>query len=453
MPAPSAEPGATTVEAALRNDLLAIYRAGLQAAEPEPILERGLAGSAESGWTFRGRPLLPPRRVAGEPVFLFGAGKAASALGRGVQRLLRNETTTGRIIVKRGHGIPIPGVVVEEAGHPIPDADSVAATRRLLEDLREAGKEARVLFLLTGGASALLVSPAPGITLEQKSLVNSLLLTSGADIHETNTVRKRLSAVKGGRLRSFVPSRTSSVLLISDVVGDDLTSIGSGPLTADRTSFEDALQVLRRFELTARVPRPVLDRLRNGADGLLPESTGCPQPVVPHFIVASNSRSLRAAERAATRLGYGTEIFGRDLVGDVHAIARRFARRLTAGGSETGRFALLAGGELTLRVTGSGRGGRSQEFALVAGRELAGLDSVAMLAAGTDGTDGPTDAAGAFADGSSWARARIRGLDPAACLRRNDSWPVLREIGDLLVTGPTGTNVMDLMLGVTRGNS
>ncbi len=435
----------------LRRDLSTIHRAALRAADPERILEGDLRGDAVSGWTFRGRPLLPPARAAGEPVFLFGAGKAAAALARGVRRGLAGEAVRGRIIVKHGHRLEVPGVVVEEAGHPVPDVHSVAATRRLLADLRAAGGSGRVLVLLTGGASALLVAPAAGITLEDKSRVSSLLLACGADIHEINTVRKHLSAVKGGGLIPLLPPGRAAALVISDVIGDQLTSIGSGPATGDPTTFGDALGVLERFALAERVPAAVLGRFRDGAAGRVPETPDAPGETVPHHIVASNFHSLRAAGEEASRLGYRTEIFGRDLAGEVHETARRFAHRLAVLGSEPAPSALLAGGELTLRVTGDGRGGRSQEFALVAAGHLEGVPGVALLAAGTDGTDGPTNAAGAFADGASWSRARRRGLDPEATLRNNDSWSLFHETGDLLVTGPTGTNVMDLMVGLTAG--
>ena len=435
----------------LRRDLSTIHRAALRAADPERILERDLEGDAASGWTFRGEPLLPPPRTAGEPVFLFGAGKAAAALARGVRRGLAGEAVRGRIIVKHGHRLEVPGVVVEEAGHPVPDAHSVEATKRLLADLRAAGGSGRVLVLLTGGASALLVAPAAGITLEDKSRVSSLLLACGADIHEINTVRKHLSAVKGGGLIPLLPPGRAAALVISDVIGDQLTSIGSGPATGDPTTFGDALGVLEKFALAERVPEAVLNRFREGTAGRVPETPDAPGETVPHHIVASNFHSLRAAGEEASRLGYRTEIFGRDLAGEVHETARRFAHRLAFLGSEPAPSALLAGGELTLRVTGDGRGGRSQEFALVAAGHLEGVPGVALLAAGTDGTDGPTNAAGAFADGASWSRARQRGLDPEATLRNNDSWSLFHETGDLLVTGPTGTNVMDLMVGLTAG--
>ena len=437
----------------LRADLLAIHRAALRAADPERILERDLQGDPASGWTFRGQPLLPPPRTRGEPVFLFGAGKAAAALARGVRRRLAGEVVRGRIIVKHGHRLEVPGVVVEEAGHPVPDVHSVEATKRLLADLRASAASGRVLVLLTGGASALLVAPAAGITLEDKSRVSSLLLACGADIHEMNTVRKHLSAVKGGGLIPLLPSGRAAALVISDVIGNQLTSIGSGPATGDPTTFADALGVLERFTLAERVPQAVIDRFRDGIAGTVAETPDAPGEAVPHHIVASNAHSLGAAGEEATRLGYRAEIFGRDLAGEVHRTARGFANRLAVLGADPAPAALLAGGELTLKVTGHGRGGRSQEFALVAAEHLEGVPGVALLAAGTDGTDGPTDAAGAFADGESLVRARQQGLDPEAALRDNDSWSLFRATGDLLITGPTGTNVMDLMVGLTSGET
>ena len=435
----------------LRRDLSTIHRAALRAADPERILERDLQGDPASGWTFRGEPLLPPPRTAGEPVLLFGAGKAAAALARGVRRGLAGEAVRGRIVVKHGHRLEVPGVVVEEAGHPVPDIHSVEATKRLLAELRESGERGRVLVLLTGGASALLVAPAAGITLEDKSRVSSLLLACGADIHEINTVRKHLSAVKGGGLIPLLPPGRAAALVISDVIGDQLTSIGSGPATGDPTTFGDALGVLEKFDLAGKVPEAVIRRFRDGVAGAVAETPDAPGEPVPHHIVASNFHSLRAAGEEASRLGYRAEVFGRDLAGEVHETARRFARRLAVLGAEPAPSALLAGGELTLRVTGPGRGGRSQEFALVAAGRLEGVSGAALLAAGTDGTDGPTDAAGAFADGETWTRARQQGLDPVTALRNNDSWSLFHETGDLLVTGPTGTNVMDLMVGLTAG--
>ncbi len=435
----------------LRRDLDGIFRAGLAAADPGPILTRDLHGSPAGGWSFRGEPLLPARVDPQDPVFVFGAGKAAAALGGAIHRQLEGEELRGRIIVKRGHTMAVPGVLIEEAAHPVPDADSAAATARLLKDLAAVPAGRRVLFVITGGASALLAAPAPGIRLEEKTRTTELLLGSGADIHEMNTVRKHLSSVKGGRLIPALAGRRTAVLLISDVVGDDLTSIGSGPLTPDPTTFAEALAVLERHQLGAEVPPAVLDRLRAGVRGEIEETPSDSEAAPPHHILASNRLSVDAAREEAERRGYRTVIFGRDLTGEVRATAQEFSARLRELAAAPRRTALLAGGELTLRVTGDGRGGRSQEFALVAARELEGTRGAALLAAGTDGTDGPTDAAGAAVDGGSWLRARDMGCDPAGALARNDSWTLFRRTGELLITGPTGTNVMDLVIGLTGG--
>ncbi len=444
-------PGTSAPPAALRRDLEAIFRAGLADSEPGAILERDLRGSRGTGWRFRGQALLPAAAPGEGPLLLLGAGKAAAALGRAAAARLAGEPLRGRIIVKRGHRLEIPGVTVEEAGHPVPDRDSAEATGRLLADLRAAGRRGRALLLLTGGASALLAAPVPGITLEEKSEVNSLLLKSGADIHRMNTVRKHISAVKGGQLLPLLPPGRAGALLISDVVGDSLASIGSGPATPDPTTFGEALGVLREFDLESRVPASVLARLVEGAAGRVPETPKSADRPLPHRILASNRRALDAAGRAAADLGYEVEVFGRDLTGDLHPAARRFADRLLELREAGRRAALVGGGELTLRVRGGGRGGRCQEFALAAAGRLAGTPGAAILAAGTDGTDGPTDAAGAFADGGSADRARRAGFDPAETLRRNDSGSLFGATGDLLVTGPTGTNVMDLLLGLASG--
>jgi glycerate-2-kinase len=240
-------------------------------------------------------------------------------------------------------------------------------------------------------------------------------------------------------------------LILSDVVGDELTSIGSGPTVPDPTTFADCLEILSRYDLTDKIPAAVRQRLTEGADGRIPET---PKPGLPLFegarwlILASNRHSLDAASKASARLGYKPEIFAYDMVGDTHDRARAFASRL---GQLSGRgpVALLAGGETTLTVKGKGKGGRNQEFALVAAAEIEGRNNVLILSAGTDGTDGPTDAAGAFVDGTTHARAEAKGLDPVASLRDNDSYTLFDGLGNLLRTGPTGTNVMDLIVGLT----
>lgn len=439
----------------LREAALDIFRAGLKAADPYRLLrENSLVEGRE--WTCEtpdGKIVwdLPEPRSGGR-LKVVGAGKAAAPLARGLEESMANRITSGRIVVKHGHGLPLERVVVEEGGHPLPDADGLAGTRRLLEELEGTKREDRVFVLLTGGASALLVAPVEGLALEDKIETTRLLLGCGATIQEMNTLRKHLSAVKGGRLLEHIAPAPSVTLIISDVVGDDLASIGSGPTAPDPTTFSDCLDILARYGLAGKIPLPVHQRLRDGAEGRVPET---PKPGDPLFassrylILASNRLSVEAARRRARELGFEPEVFAYDMEGSTHDRARAFAARLS-GLSSRGRGALLAGGETTLQIQGTGQGGRNQEFALVAALELQGRNDVIVLSAGTDGSDGPTDAAGAFADGATVARARSRGLDPRAYLENNDTYNLFRPLGDLLFTGPTGTNVMDLVVGLVE---
>jgi hydroxypyruvate reductase len=418
----------------LRETARVIFEAGLAAADPSRQIDN----------------VEVPVPGAGGRLMVFGAGKAAAHLARALETRLVDREYSGRIIVKYGHGLPLERIVVEEGAHPLPDSAGLRATERLLADLEDTRAEDRIVFLLTGGASALLVAPAKGLTLEDKIGVTDLLMRAGATIQELNAVRKHLSAVKGGRLlQRMVPARVLTVL-ISDVIGDDLSSIGSGPTALDPSTFDDALAVLERYRVADAVPGSVVRHLRAGARGELPET---PKPgddvlgYVEHQLLASNRTSLAAAAAKARELGLGVDVFAEDMVGDVHEQAKRFARAL----AETrGPAALLAGGELTLEVTGTGLGGRSQELALVAAKELRGRERVVVLAAGTDGTDGPTDAAGAFADGRTWDRALALGLDPEALLANNDAYHLFDPLGALLRTGPTGTNVNDLVIGLVH---
>lgn len=441
--------------AELRNDARAIFEAGLAAADPYLLLERSFRILPDEGFRFGDDPFLFPGPGPSGRVRLFGAGKAAGSLALALEERLTagGVPVSGRIIVKHGHGVELERVVVEQGGHPLPDEAGAAATRRLLSDLADGRSEDRIFFLLTGGASALLIAPAEGITLQDKIATTTLLLRAGATIRELNAVRKHLSAVKGGRLLERLAPARALAFVVSDVIGDDLSSIGSGPAVADPTTFEDCLRIVSWYGLEKRLPSTVTQRLERGASGLVPET---PKPGnelltrVHHVILASNRISLAAAREKASALGFDAEVFRWDMEGGVHDVARRFAGRLVSLATRPGRSALLAGGELTLEVKGAGKGGRNQELALVVAREIQGRAGIALLSAGTDGTDGPTDAAGAFADGQTWERARKQGIDPERVLADNDSYRLFDRLGDLLRTGPTGTNVNDLVIGLTQ---
>lgn len=441
----------------LRREAETLFHAALAAANPTTLLREGFREEAGRGWCY-GDVVFPFPDTSGR-IRVLGAGKAACSLARAIEEALSRGgwDYTGRVIVKHGHGEPLDRILVEQGGHPLPDDAGLAATERLLGDLDDTTAGDRVFFLLTGGASALMVAPAEGLSLVDKIQTTELLLRSGATIQEMNAVRKHLSAVKGGRLLERVAPAPLFGLVVSDVIGDDLSSIGSGPAVGDPTTFADGLRILERYQLLERVPEAVSARLERGARGDLPET---PKPgaslldLQSHVILASNRGALGAAARKAEALGMAVEIFGLDMEGDVRERATAFAERLAfhalarRRGSGSAPVALLAGGELTLKVEGSGRGGRNQEFALVAARALEGVEGVVLLSAGTDGTDGPTDAAGAFADGDTWSRAKSMGLDPDALLANNDSYTLFDRLGDLLRTGPTGTNVNDVVIGL-----
>ncbi|MFQ5790982.1 MAG: glycerate kinase, partial [Acidobacteriota bacterium] len=376
----------------LRSAALDIFRAGLRAANPYRLM-RQHAHLEGSTWHYESPGAsvtweLPAQGCPGR-VLVVGAGKAAASLARALEESLGHGVSGGRIVVKHGHGFPLKHIVVEEGGHPLPNLDGQTGTRRLLDDLADTGPEDRILFLLTGGASALLVAPAEPVTLEDKIQTTRQLLSCGATIQEMNAVRKHLSTVKGGRLlEQMAPARVLT-LIVSDVVGDDLSAIGSGPTAPDPSTFADALAVLRRYGLTDRVPGHVLWRLTEGAAGRAPETPKPGEPLfdsAEHVILASNRLSLEAAERQAASMGFRPEVFACDMVGSTHERARAFAARLLEG-SGKGRLALLAGGETTLTVAGSGKGGRNQEFALVTACEMHARKGLLVLSAGTDGTD------------------------------------------------------------------
>jgi len=415
----------------------AIFDSALAAAAVRPLVLRAVAA------------VTPP---AGR-VVVVGAGKASGAMAAAVEEAWGERVTGGLVVVKDGHLAETRRVKLVEAGHPVPDERGAAAARDLLALALGAGDQDLVLTLISGGASALTPAPAPPITLGDKQVMTRLLLAAGADINQLNAVRKHCSVLKGGQLaRAAAPARVAA-LLLSDVIGDPIDVIGSGPTAPDASTFGEALGILDRFDLRQRAPASVRERLERGVRG---ETAETPKPDdaiferVVNVVIGNNQLVVDAAASRAAALGLAPHVLTRSL----HGEARDAARELVALGGEiaAGRgpiappACLIAGGETTVTVRGDGIGGRCQEFALAAALELEGRDGMAVLAAGTDGSDGPTDAAGAIADGDSAARARHLGLDPRAHLDRNDSNPVFAALGDLVVTGPTKTNLLDLYL-------
>jgi hydroxypyruvate reductase len=422
----------------LREAGLQILRAALRAGDVEPLVRSAL----------QSMDLSRPRRI-----LVVGAGKASGAMAHTLEEILGDRITGGLVVVKDGHTAPTNRIKLVEADHPIPDERGLRAANEILALVRSAEVDDLVIVLISGGGSALTPCPVPPITLEEKQVVTRLLLAAGATIQELNAVRKHCSLFKGGRLAQAATSASMLSLILSDVIGDPLDAIASGPTAPDQTTFGDALAILDRFGLRAKVPRAVLEHLERGARGEVPET---PKPDDPFFrrvqnrVIGNNAPIVDAAVRTAESLGFHAHLLTRSLEGEAREVAKEFANRAfeirTSGRPVTPPACLIAGGETTVTVKGRGLGGRCQEFALAAALALEGRDDILVLAAGTDGSDGPTDAAGAVADGQTVAQGRRRNLDARALLESNDTYRFFSALGNLITTGPTNTNLLDLYL-------
>jgi hydroxypyruvate reductase len=427
----SSRPG----EAAARLDAHAIWRAALAAGNVAPLVDRALD-----------RLRLDLTHPSWRHLLVFGCGKASGAMAAAVERTLGRRITEGLVVVKDGYTVPTARVTLHEAGHPVPDARGQAAAEEIVRRVRAAGADDAVLFLVSGGGSALTPAPVRPITLAEKQETTRLLLGAGATINELNAVRKHLSLFKGGQLARAAAPATLIALILSDVIGDPLDVIASGPTAPDPTTFIDALAVLERRGIGYLVPNAVRARLEAGARGEVEET---PKPGDPAFervtnvVIGNNALVVDAAAAEARRLGYRAEVLTRSLQGEAREVALELVARARA---LPPRSCLIAGGETTVTVRGRGRGGRCQEFALAAALQLRPDDRVVVLAAGTDGTDGPTDAAGGIADAETVARGERAGQGARRALEDNDAYAFLSAAGDLIVSGPTNTNLLDLYL-------
>ena len=393
---------------------------------------------------------------------IVGFGKGACQMSRAIEDIAGDCIESGIVITKYGYNISRQSGVrsqkskikIQEAGHPVPDENGLKGTEEIIELLEHSDENTPVICLISGGGSALLVSPYEGITLTEKQTATDLLLKSGASIEELNTVRKHISKVKGGRLVELAyPAKVIS-LILSDVIGDKLDVIASGPTSPDNTTFTDALKVIERYGLIDRIPRKVLEVLQSGAGGFIPETPKEGDELfdrVENILIGNNRKALEAAKSEAERIGYQTEILTAGISGEAAEVGRWLARRTREMHNmvctkEDCKMCLISGGETTVTVRGTGLGGRNMEVALSFAIEISGIDGITLLSAGTDGTDGPTDAAGAIVDGATITRARARGLNPENYLENNDSYTFFKETGNLFITGPTGTNVMDIQI-------
>jgi hydroxypyruvate reductase len=427
-----------------------VLAAALQAVEPGAAVRRYLRREG-AALLVGGRPYDLDQF---ERVWIVGAGKAGAPMAAAAAEILAERLSGGVVVVKEGYAQEARGpLAVVEAGHPVPDERGVAGAQRMAGLLRGAGPRDLVLALISGGGSALLTLPGEGLALGDLQRLTDLLLRSGASINEINALRKHLDAMKGGGLARLAHPAALVTLVLSDVVGSPLDVIASGPSVPDTSTFGDAWGVLERYGLLEQTPAPVLARLRRGLAGELPETPRASDPLfgrVHNLVVGSNVQAAEAALAAARAEGWGALLLTTYLQGEAREAGRflaAVARELAATGNPLPRPAcVVAGGETTVTLRGGGRGGRNQELALAAAPELAGLADLALVALATDGGDGPTDAAGAVVTGATLERARALGLDPAAHLARNDAYPFFAQLGDLLLPGPTRTNVNDLAL-------
>jgi glycerate 2-kinase len=437
-----------------RDLLRSLYSAAIAAVEPAAAvrahLRRDGTRLTAGAWT---HDLDPAGRIV-----LVGAGKASAAMALAVEELLGERIDRGVVVVKHGHTAPLTRVRQLEASHPVPDADGEAGARALEGALDGLSARDLVIACWSGGASALLPAPRDGLTLADKQAVTRLLLASGGDIATLNAVRKHLSRLKGGQLARRAQPATVLCLAVSDVIGDDLATIGSGPFIADPTTFTEVDALVRRLGIAERLPPSVARLLADGLAGIAPETPKSGDACfarVHHHLVASNALALQAAATMAATAGYRPVVWQQPLTGEARAAGATFAGAALHHLSRGERVCLIAGGETTVTLGAEpGKGGRNQEFALAAAGMLASARphgtaaTVAILAAGTDGNDGPTDAAGAFVDATTLTRARAVGFELERHLNRHDAYPLFDRLGDLLRSGPTGTNVMDVSLAL-----
>jgi len=438
----------------MRKHAIQIFQAGLQAVDPVEAIKRHVRLKDQE--LFIGERQFDLKNY--DRILVVGAGKAGAPMAKAIEDLLGDRIAGGIIVVKDGHGLPLKRIKVCEASHPVPDKRGVKGTEEILSLVKEAGARDLIICLISGGGSALLIAPVEKISLEDKQDTTRLLLACGATIHEFNTVRKHLSRAKGGRLAQIAYPATVASLILSDVVGDDLDVIASGPTVPDSSTFQDAEQILRGYGIWDQVAPAVHNHIAKGSSGQIedtPKSGHAAFEKCLQMLVGTNLQALKAAGREAQRLGYHPLILSSKVEGEAREVARFYtaiAREILGSANPLKPpVCVLAGGETTVTLTGNGRGGRNQEFALAAAMAIKGKDGIFVLSGGTDGTDGPTDAAGAMADGTTIARARKKDLDAKDFLQRNDSYNFFQKLDDLLVTGPTRTNVMDIYLLLVGG--
>jgi glycerate 2-kinase len=391
-----------------------------------------------------------------ENIYVVGGGKACAPMAKAMEGLLGDKIDNGIIVVKYDHGLSLKKIETVEASHPIPDENGERGASDILRLLSGTGEKELIICLISGGGSALLVQPHKGITLQDIQTASTELLACGATIDEINTVRKHLSSIKGGQLAKAAYPSTLITLMLSDVVGDPMDIIASGPTVPDESTFEDAYAIIQKYTLEEKVSNSVCGFLRSGKMGEIEETPEHGNKIfdnTQNVIVGSNKIALNAAEKRAKDMGYNTIVLSSLVEGESREAAKFFAaiaKEVSRTGTPVSKPAcIIAGGETTVTIRGKGKGGRNQEFTLSAAIEIEGFEGVVILSAGTDGTDGPTDATGAIVDSNTCKDARKKfNLNAEEFLSRNDSYSFFKKTGEHIVTGPTMTNVMDIMISL-----
>ena len=440
----------------LAEELVAIYKEALEASHAGRAVEQRLQVS--SGAIRAGRRAIALDRV--EDVGIVAVGKAAPAMAEAVPEPIKDKMSFGIIVTKAGYRREVEGFELREAGHPLPDRASVRATDEVMELVSELGEEDLLLVLISGGASSLLTSPVPEVGLPDTIDLTQTLLYSGLDIHSINMVRSHVSRVKGGRLAVAAAPASVLTLALSDVVGDKLPAIGGGPTVADPSRFRDAVSALNKAGIYERAPDSVIEYLEAGVRGEIPES---PKPGDPRLsrafaaVVGGPQTLSRAAARAARNLGLRVRCATKPIEGPVEELVEKYmARAGSMVRSGTGREVFVAVGEPTVEIpsgTTPGLGGRNQHLSLLMAKAMAGDEHMAFLSAGTDGTDGPTLAAGGIVDGTTVTELNEKGVDIDTVMRTFESYDALGKVNARLETGPTDTNVADLHLLAVEGRT
>lgn len=438
----------------MQDDLKKIYTAGIKAVSPFKAINTHIKIHENHLKIFdKNKEIKSFNLEKFNRIFVVGAGKATSAMAQAIESMLGNRISSGCICVKYDHVTELKKIEQIEASHPIPDNEGLRGAEKIYNIIKGADEKDLIISLISGGGSALMPLPQSSIKLKDKQKTTDMLIKSGATIHEINSVRKHLSRLKGGNMaRAAYPASVIN-LMISDVVGDDMDVIASGPFVPDTSDFKSALHVLNKYGLRKSIPLPVGMYLEEGAAGTHPENPGPDDHIfsnVTNVIIASNFLALKTAHAQAKALGYNSIILSSLIEGDTADTADwhcRIAREIALTGNPLPRPAcIISGGETTVKVKGNGKGGRNMEFAMHAAKGIAGLEKVLIASIGTDGNDGPTDAAGAFSTGDTLKRIKDISLNINNFIIDNNSYELFKALGDLIITGPTNTNVMDMRI-------